>query len=90
MPFTLQVLAGLVLGLILGIAAPRSGAGWLAGLPGFAEPVGALFINAIRMTVIPLVAATLTLGVASLRDTRAVGRIGAGARASSRGVVGLA
>lgn len=76
MPFTLQVLAGLVLGLMLGVAAPASGMGWLAGLPRVAEPVGVLFINAIRMTVIPLVAATLTLGVASLRDTRAVGRIG--------------
>lgn len=76
MPFTLQVLAGLVLGLILGVAAAGSGATWLASLPGLAEPIGAVFVNAIRMTVIPLVAATLTLGVASLRDTRAVGHIG--------------
>jgi proton glutamate symport protein len=40
-------------------------------------PVGALFINAIRMTVIPLVVATLIVGVSSAPDPRAVGRIGA-------------
>jgi Na+/H+-dicarboxylate symporter len=77
MPFTLQVLVGLVAGLALGIAASVSGAAWLRALPGAAEPVGLLFINAIRMTVVPLVAATLMAGVAGLRDTRAVGRLGA-------------
>ena len=76
MTFTLQVLAGLVLGLVLGIAASVSGAGWLTVLPPAAEPVGMLFINAIRMTVIPLIAASLMLGVASLRDARLVGRVG--------------
>lgn len=76
MPFTLQVLAGLVLGLALGIGASVSTARWLTALPPLAEPVGALFINAIRMTVIPLVAASLMAGVASLRDARTVGRVG--------------
>jgi Na+/H+-dicarboxylate symporter len=45
-------------------------------LPGLAEPAGVLFINAIRMTVVPLVAATLMAGIAGLRDTRAVGTLG--------------
>ncbi len=35
-----------------------------------------LFVNAIRMTVIPLVASGLIAGVASMSDARAVGRLG--------------
>lgn len=76
MSFTLRVLIGLVTGLVLGIAVPASGNGWLQRLPGIVEPAGLLFVNAIRMTVIPLVASGLIVGVASMRDARSVGRLG--------------
>ncbi len=76
MPYTAQVLLGLLIGLGLGLAASAAPASWLAVLPGAVEPVGVLFVNAIRMTVIPLVCASLVLGVASLRDATAVGRVG--------------
>lgn len=77
MPLTLQVLLGLVagLGLGLGLAGSDSRAADLA--LAILGPVGTLFINAIRMTVIPLVTATLIVGVGSAPDPRAVGRIGA-------------
>src|SRR5437773_8461066 len=39
-------------------------------------PVGTLWVNAIRMTVIPLVVSLLITGVASASDVRAIGRIG--------------
>lgn len=42
-----------------------------------AEPIGALFVNAIRMTVIPLVVASLVVAVATAPDPRVVGAIGA-------------
>jgi proton glutamate symport protein len=80
-PFTLQVLLGLVVGLAAGIGISLSPLPWLRAIPGWTEPVGALFINAIRMTVIPLVVASLMLGVASTRDARMVGRLGARALA---------
>ncbi len=40
------------------------------------EPLGTLFVNAIRMTVIPLVMCTLIVAVGSITDTRRIGRIG--------------
>lgn len=41
----------------------------------FIEPVGTLWINAIRMPIIPLIMALIIAGVASTQDTRAVGAI---------------
>ena len=76
MSFTLRVLSGLFAGLAIGIGVAALGPGWWQALPGFVEPVGLIFVNAIRMTVIPLVASGLIVGVASMRDARAVGRLG--------------
>ncbi len=76
MPFTLQVLLGLVIGLAAGIGISLSSSPALRSVLGVAEPIGVLFINAIRMTVIPLVVSSLMLGVASTRDARMVGRLG--------------
>lgn len=39
-------------------------------------PIGTLWINAIRMTVIPLVVSLLVTGVAGAADLRAIGRLG--------------
>jgi proton glutamate symport protein len=76
MSFTLRVLVGLVVGLAIGIGVAAAGPGAWQRLPGFVEPLGLLFVNAIRMTVIPLVASGLIVGVASMRDAKAVGRLG--------------
>ncbi|MBM4191430.1 MAG: cation:dicarboxylase symporter family transporter, partial [Gemmatimonadetes bacterium] len=77
MSLTLQVLIALAAGFGLGLplAGAEAGPGVvvLRGL----EPVGTLFINAIRMTVIPLVVSSLIVGVTSAPDPRTVGRIGA-------------
>jgi proton glutamate symport protein len=76
MSFTLRVLIGLVVGLAIGIGVAAAGPGPWQRLPGLVEPIGLIFVNAIRMTVIPLVASGLIVGVASMRDARAVGRLG--------------
>lgn len=39
-------------------------------------PIGTLWVNAIRMTVIPLVVSLLITGVASVADVRTIGRLG--------------
>src|SRR5579859_5330132 len=39
-------------------------------------PIGTLWVNAIRMTVIPLVVSLLITGVASVADIRSIGRLG--------------
>jgi proton glutamate symport protein len=76
MPFTLQVLIGLVAGLLLGVGVDVSRAPWLLRVPSFVEPIGLVFINAIRMTVIPLVVSSLIVGVAANKDAKAIGRLG--------------
>ena len=42
----------------------------------FHEPVGRLFLNGIRLVVVPLVLVSLTLGTAAIGDIRKLGRIG--------------
>jgi Na+/H+-dicarboxylate symporter len=39
-------------------------------------PVGTMWVNAIRMTVVPLVVSLLITGVASATDTKSIGRVG--------------
>ncbi len=76
MSFTVRVLVGLILGLAVGMVVAGTSALWLQKVPAIVEPISVLFINAIRMTVIPLVASSLIVGVASTRDAGAVGRLG--------------
>jgi Na+/H+-dicarboxylate symporter len=73
-PLTVRVLIGLVLGFAVGFVANAVTA--LASVPVYVEPVGTLFINGIRMTVIPLVVASLIVGVAAAPDARTIGRLG--------------
>ena len=40
------------------------------------KPIGTLFINAIKMLIVPLVFCSLIVGVTSMQDTRKMGRIG--------------
>ena len=41
-----------------------------------AGPVGTLFLKLIKMVIVPLVFASLLVGIASLGDLRKLGRIG--------------
>ena len=76
MSLTLQVVLALVLGLAAGAGVSASGSASLASLVGIVEPVGTIFVNAIRMTVVPLVVASLIVGVNAAPDGRTVGRLG--------------
>ena len=77
MSFTVRVIIGLVAGLAAGMGLSAAGPGWWQHLPSVVEPFGLIFVNAIRMTVIPLVASGLIVGVASMRSAGSVGRLGA-------------
>ncbi|HVZ99621.1 MAG TPA: cation:dicarboxylase symporter family transporter [Caulobacterales bacterium] len=69
------VLLGLVLGLAAGVAIQRyGGSEWQAVAQGFA-PIGGLWLNALRMTVVPLVFALLVTGVASVTDAASTGKL---------------
>ncbi|MBA4073284.1 MAG: hypothetical protein C0497_15895, partial [Gemmatimonas sp.] len=71
-----STLVALVAGFLVGGAAVATSASVAASLLAVTGPVGTLWVNAIRMTVIPLVVSLLITGVASMSDVRTVGRIG--------------
>ena len=77
MSLTTKVLLGLIAGLGLGLALGGTDAPAARSLFAVLEPIGTIFINAIRMTVIPLVVSSLVVGVTSAPDPSSVGRIGA-------------
>jgi Na+/H+-dicarboxylate symporter len=72
-----RVLIGLGAGLVGGVAIAASHNSVLIRAADAIAPVGTLWVNAIRMTVIPLVVSLLITGVASAADIATIGRIGA-------------
>jgi DAACS family dicarboxylate/amino acid:cation (Na+ or H+) symporter len=75
-----KIVVGLVLGAASGLAANTVAADtrWVRWVgDNMAQPVGQIFLRMLLMTVIPLVFASITLGVAQLGDIRKVGRVGA-------------
>jgi len=72
----LRVIVGLVAGFLLGLAVA---AGWVPGAATIVTvfaTVGTLFVNLIRMTVIPLVGSMLVAGVAGIASSKELGRSG--------------
>ena len=59
---------GLLLGLGTGLLAAATGSELLSAIAAGSAPLGTVFMNAIRMVVIPLVVASLIVGTASLGD----------------------
>ena len=76
MSLTTRVLIALVAGLALGLLVSSSGNPALVNVAKWIEPLGTLFINAIRMTVIPLVVGSLVAGIAAAPNPASLGRIG--------------
>ena len=71
-----RVLVGLGAGLAGGIAIAASRNTALLSAADAVAPIGTLWVNAIRMTVIPLVVSLLISGVASASDVSTIGRLG--------------
>ncbi|MDX1281819.1 dicarboxylate/amino acid:cation symporter [Shewanella colwelliana] len=67
-PLWLQILIGMLLGILAGL-----GLGEQAVL---LKPIGTLFVNTIKMLIVPLVFCSLIVGVTSMQDTAKMGRIG--------------
>ena len=88
MSLTNRVLLGLLTGFGLGLALAGSSSPAVSTALAVMATVGTIFINLIRMTVIPLVASMLIASVGSLASSGALGR--AGARAAIVAVAMLA
>ena len=74
-----KILLGLLIGAAAGVASNLTAHDsptlrWV--VDNVAQPVGQIFLRLLFMVVVPLVFASVTLGVASLGDLRRIGRVG--------------
>ena len=70
-PLAYQILVGLVLGIIVGAV--------FFGNPAvetYLQPLGTIFINMIKMIVVPIIVSTLIVGVAGTGDLKQLGKLG--------------
>lgn len=79
-PLHTRILIGLIVGVVAGISVNRLMGGdnpriiWT--ISNITEPVGQLFLRLLLMIVVPLVFASLVVGVAGIGDIRKLGRVG--------------
>src|SRR5687768_10552197 len=74
MTLAIRVLVGLVAGFLLGLALTGSSSPAAATVVGILAPVGTIFVNLIRMTVIPLVASMVIASVGSMTVSGTLGK----------------
>ncbi len=77
MTLAVKVLIALAAGLALGLLIASSGSDALRSVVSVIEPIGTLWVAAIRMTIIPLVVSSLIVGVGGAANPASVGRLGA-------------
>ena len=88
MSLATRVLLGLVAGLALGLLLAGMETGWAGTFVAWIEPLGDLWVNAIRMTVIPLLVSLLLVGITSAGSGVAV-RLGGRTLAWLVGLIGV-
>ncbi|EDY81771.1 hypothetical protein VDG1235_1389 [Verrucomicrobiia bacterium DG1235] len=75
-----QILAALVLALVFGLVAQASGgdveSGWVSVVVGVASFVGKLFLNALKMIVLPLIVSSIVVGILGIGGEKGFGRLG--------------
>jgi proton glutamate symport protein len=71
-----RVLFALIAAILLGVLVSASHNASLIRAADAIVPIGTLWVNAIRMTVIPLVVSLLITGIASVSDIKSIGRLG--------------
>ncbi len=67
-PLWCKILIGLILGVIVGMILKEKAL--------YLRPIGTIFINAVKMLIVPLVFSSLIVGVTSIDDIGKMGRIG--------------
>ncbi len=74
-PLHTQIIVGLILGLIFGLVVIKTSIPNSFTLD-YIKPIGTIFINALKMIAVPLVLASLIVGVSNLGDISKLSRIG--------------
>src|SRR5918999_1283288 len=70
-----RILLALLLGLVAGIAVVAARLPWTEGSIAVLEPIGNLWLNALRMTIVPLVVSLLITGIAASAEAARAGRL---------------
>lgn len=76
-PLSVLVLAALALGLAAGAGGQAWGLPGGAATAGMIAALGGLWLNALKMTIVPLVFSLLVTGIASIADAASTGRLAA-------------
>lgn len=71
----LLILIALLIGIVIGVVS--EGTAWGASLASVAAPVGGLWLNALKMTVVPLIVALLITGIGKTLEAARAGRLAA-------------
>ncbi|MES2035274.1 MAG: cation:dicarboxylase symporter family transporter, partial [Pseudomonadota bacterium] len=72
---SVRVLLALALGLLAGAAVGAWGDAGVRSVTEGVEAIGGLWLNLLRMTIVPLVFSLLVIGVASVTDAAATGKL---------------
>ena len=75
LPLHTKILLGMVFGLIFGMVAIQF-AGLASFTIDFIKPIGTIFIRSLKMVAVPLVLASLIIGVANIGDISKLSRMG--------------
>ncbi len=73
MNLSIKIFISLVLSVVVGLILGEDSIPWLKA---YLAPFGTMFINLIKMIIVPVVISSLVCGVASLGDMKKLGRIG--------------
>ena len=72
-----RILLALAAGLLLGILSAASGGAWVERAISVADPIGGMWLDALRMTIIPLVVSLLITGIAASAEAARTSRLAA-------------
>ncbi|QAY76072.1 dicarboxylate/amino acid:cation symporter [Sphingosinicella sp. BN140058] len=70
-----RILASLAIGLLLGILSARYGSSWVENAIAVGEPIGTMWLDALRMTIIPLIVSLLITGIAASAEAVRASRL---------------
>ncbi len=76
MSLSSRILLGLSLGLVAGILHSLGNGQTLASLPAILEPIGTMWVNAIRMTIVPLIVSLLVTSIVAEHKSGLVAKLG--------------
>jgi len=76
-----RILLALAVGLGAGIICAKTGFAWTPRIIAVAEPIGGMWLNALQMTIVPLVVSLLITGIAASAEAARASRLAARALA---------